>query len=135
MPRDNDNRMGWIRNLETLGGGSPQYTVEYELGSECRISGLLDYGNGQIICAPMSTEESREGLWIYNLILHYSLGPRDHNRRADEKGYYFKDGILGELLALMSLFFRCRLYFISSSLLPGNPSLGMTIKRSIPSSG
>ncbi|HJY88381.1 MAG TPA: hypothetical protein VKE24_16220 [Candidatus Acidoferrales bacterium] len=40
-----------------------------------------------------------------------------------------KYGILGELLALMSLFFRCRLYFISSRLLPGNPSLGMTIKR------
>jgi hypothetical protein len=46
MPKDNDNRMGWIRNLETLGGGAPQYTVEFELGSECQVSGLLDYAEG-----------------------------------------------------------------------------------------
>jgi len=32
----------------------------------------------------------------------------------------------------MSVFFRCRLYFISSRLLPGNPSLGMTIKTEYP---
>ena len=80
----------------------------------------------------MSTDESRDGLWLYNLILHYPLGPHDYNRKANEEGYYFKDGILGELLALMSVFFRCRLYFISSRLRPGNPSLGMTIKREYP---
>jgi hypothetical protein len=80
----------------------------------------------------MRTEESRDGLWLYNLILHYPLGPQDYNRIADEVGYYFKDGILGELLALMSLFFRCRFYFISSRPLPGNPRLGMTIKREYP---
>ncbi|MBZ5657787.1 MAG: hypothetical protein LAO56_21195 [Acidobacteriia bacterium] len=132
MPKDNDNRMGWIRNLEALADGRRQYTVEYELGSECQIPGLLDYADGKIICGPMSTEESRDGLWLYNLILHYPLGPHDYNRKADEGGYYFKDGILGELLALMSLFFRCRVYFISSRLLPGNPSLGMAIKREYP---
>lgn len=56
MPKDNDNRMGWIRNLEALASGGQQYTVEDELGSECRIPGLLDYADGQIICASMSTE-------------------------------------------------------------------------------
>jgi hypothetical protein len=132
MLNDNDNRMGWIRNLEALASGCQQYTVEYELGSECQIPGLLDYADGRIICAPMSTEESRDGLWLYNLILHFPLGPHDYNRKADEEGYYFKDGILGELLALMSLFFRCRFYFISSRLLPGNPGQGMTIKREYP---
>ena len=65
-------------------------------------------------------------------ILRYPLGPHDLNRNADEKGYYFKDGTLGELLALLSLFFRCRFYFISSRLLPGNPRLGMTITREYP---
>jgi len=132
MPKDNDNRMGWIRNLEALASGCQQYTVEYELGSECQIPGLLDYADGKIICASMSTEESQDGLWLYNLILRYPLGPHDYNRKADEGGYYFKDGILGELLALMSLFSRCRFYFISSRLLPGNPSLDMTIKREYP---
>src|ERR1700687_4260406 len=132
MSKDHDNRMGWIRNLEALASGGQQYTVEYELGSECQILGLLDYADGKIICAPMSTEESRDGLWLYNLILHYPLGPHSLNAKADEKGYYFKDGILGEILALMSVFFRCRFYLISSRLLPGNPSLGMTIKKEYP---
>jgi len=132
MPQYNDNRMGWIRNLEALDSGSQQYTVEYELGSECRIPGLLDYADGKIICASMSTEESKDGLWLYNLAVRYPLGPHNYNLKADKKGYYFKDGILGELLALMSLFFRCRFFLISSRLLPGTPNLGMTIKKEYP---
>jgi hypothetical protein len=132
MADTNDNRMGWIRNLESLASAAQQYTVEYELGSECRIPGLLDYADGQIICAGMNTEESRDGLWLYNLIFHFPTGPHDVKRKADEKGYYFKDGVLGELLALMSLFFRCRFYLISSRLLPGNSTQGMTIKTEYP---
>jgi len=132
MPQYNDNRMGWIRNLEALANGSQQYTVEYEMGSECHIPGLLDYADGKIICASMSTEESKDGLWLYNLAVRYPLGPHNYNLKADRKGYYFKDGILGELLALMSLFFRCRVFLVSSRLLPGNPSLGMTIKKEYP---
>jgi hypothetical protein len=38
----NDNRMGWIRNLEALASGCQHYSIEYELGSECQIPGLLD---------------------------------------------------------------------------------------------
>jgi len=124
----NDNRMHWIRNLETLATGRQQYTVEYELGSECHIPGLLDYAEGKILCAPMSTEESRDALWLYNLVLQFPTGPYDQNLKADEKGYYFKEGILGELLALLSVFFRCRFFLISSRLLPGNARQGMTIK-------
>ena len=132
MPQYNDNRMGWIRNLEALADGSQQYTVEYEVGSECHIPGLLDYADGKIICASMSTEESKDGLWLYNLAVRYPLGPHNYNLKADKKGYSFKDGILGELLALMSLFFRCRFFLISTRLPPGNPSLGMTIKKEYP---
>jgi Apea-like HEPN len=128
----NDNRMNWIRNLEILTSGHQQYTVEYELGSECYIPGLLDYGEGKIICALMSTEESRDGLWLYNLALQYPTGPHDHTVQADEKGYYFKDGIFGELLALLSVFFRCRFFLISSRLVPDNPRQGMTLKTEYP---
>lgn len=132
MPKHNDNRMGWIRNLEAFARGEPHYTVEYEIGSECQISGLFDYADGKIICAAMSTEKSRDGLWLCNLVLRYPLGPHNFNREADEKGYYFKDGVLGEILALMSLFFRCRFYLVSSRLQPSNPRLGMTIKQEYP---
>ena len=75
MPKHNDNRMGWFRNLEALASGSQLYAVEYELGSECQIPGLLDYADGKIICASMSTQESSHGLWLYNLILHYRSAP------------------------------------------------------------
>jgi gamma-glutamylcyclotransferase (GGCT)/AIG2-like uncharacterized protein YtfP len=127
-----DNRMGWIRNLEALATATQRYTVEYELGSECQIPGVLDYADHKIICSAMSTEESKEGLWLYNLILRFPTGPHDINRRANEKGYYFKDDVLGELMALLSLFFRCRFYLISSRLVPENPTLGMTIKTEYP---
>src|ERR1700743_1638343 len=124
--------MAWIRNLETLAGGCEDYRVEFELGSECRIAGLLDCDNGRIICAPISTEESSGGLWLYNLVLRFPLGPGSWTSKADDKGYYLKDGVAGEILALMSLFFRCRFYLISSRLSPENPSLGMTLKREHP---
>ena len=124
--------MGWIRNLESL-DGAQHYTVEYELASECQIPGLLDYADGKIICAPMSIRESKDGLWLYNLILTYPFGrPCDVNRKVDEKGYYFKDSIVGELLALISLFFRCRFYLISSRDAPANRRQGLTIKTEYP---
>jgi hypothetical protein len=132
MQANDDNRMQWMRNLEALPGARAEYAVEYELGSECHISGLLDYAEGKIICAPMTTDAARDGLWLYNLIVHYPAGPRDPNRTAHAKGYYFKDGILGELLALLSVFFRCRFYLISSRLPPSDARLGMTIKTEYP---
>jgi hypothetical protein len=131
MPKDSDNRMGWIRNLEALARNCEQFTVEYELGSECRLPGLLDYSDGKIICAAMSTNENAGGLWLYNLILHIPRDRHGHNLKAGG-GYYFKDGIVGELQALMSLFFRCRFYLISNRFLPGDPRMGMTIKREHP---
>jgi hypothetical protein len=128
MAEQNDNRMGWIRNLEALQAGRPPYTVEYELGSDCRIIGLLDYDQARMICAPVSLEQSRSGLFLYNLTMKYPLYPQA-NLKADDKGYYFKDGIFGELLALMSLHFRCRFFLISTRSLPDDPTRGMTIKR------
>ncbi len=124
----NDNRMRWIRNVESLAQGSQRYTVEYEIGSECYIPGLLDYADGGIICAPMYRPESSDGLRLYNLVLQFPSGPPQQNLKADDKGYYFKDGIVGELLALMSLFYRCRFYLISSRVPPDNPRRAATIK-------
>ena len=45
--------------------------LNMKLACERHIPGLLDYAGGRIICAPMSTEASRDGLWLYNLILRY----------------------------------------------------------------
>lgn len=119
--------MRWIRNLEAIAKGNQLYTVEYELGSEIHIPGLLDFDNG-IICACMGIHPSRDGLIPYNLIVKYPAGPKPSNPQADERGYVFKDGIVGELIALFSLYFRCRFYLLSSRLLPDNPSSGITLK-------
>jgi hypothetical protein len=131
MPEGDDNRMGWVRGLEALDRENEHFVVEYELGSERRIPGLLNYSDGKIICALMSTEEGKGGLWPYNLVLRVPRDRLRHNLKAG-KGYYFKDGRLGELVALMSLFFRCRLYLISSRHLPGDPRMGLTLKREYP---
>jgi hypothetical protein len=131
VPKGGDNRMGWVRNLEALDRESEYIVVEYELGSECRIPGLLDYSDGKIICALMSTTEGGGGLWPYNLVLHVPRDRHGHNLKAG-KGYYFKEGRPGELVALMSLFFRCRFYLISSRHLPDDPRMRMTLKREYP---
>src|SRR5690349_10736185 len=61
MSNNNDNRMGGIRNLEALASGCQQYTVKYELGSECKVPGLLNYADGNIICTSMGAEASGTG--------------------------------------------------------------------------
>lgn len=85
------------------------------------------YADGNLVCSPLSTETFNEGLWLYRLILRFPLGPHAPNRTAS-KGYYFRDGIVGEILALLSLFYRCRFYLISSVLQPSDPRSGMAIK-------
>jgi hypothetical protein len=125
---ENDNRMRWIRNLEKLTTAPPRYSVEYEIASECRIPGLLDYSEGQIICAPIYRAKSNDNLTLYNLVLQFPDEPSRHNPNADAKGYYFKDGVVGELLALMSLFYRCRFHLVSSRVPPKDPRRSAVLK-------
>ena len=43
--------MAWIRSFEKLTTTSEEsYYYEYEFASECRISGMLNYDNGKILC-------------------------------------------------------------------------------------
>jgi hypothetical protein len=120
--------MRWIRNLDNLTAAPKHYVVEYELGSECDIPGLLDYADGAVICAPMPGPRPVDGLSLYNLVLRFPDTPPSHNPRADEKGYYFRDGVVGELLALMALFFRARFFLIASRVPAANPRIAATIK-------
>jgi hypothetical protein len=128
MPNSNDNRMRWVRNLEAIAKAKQLYTVEYELGSEIHIPGLLVFEKG-IICASMGIHPSRDGLFPYNLIVKYPLGANPPTPQADEKGYFFKDGVVGELIALFSLHFRCRFYLLSSRFVPHDPANSITLKE------
>jgi len=112
----NDNRMGWIRNLEKLGKKeADSYFVEYEIATECHIAGVLDYGNGIILCGGLTIEKDENGLYHYLLKVKYAgIEEPYYNKKANKKGYYFKDGILGELLSIFSLYFQCRFYLIAT---------------------
>lgn len=111
----NDDRMMWIRNIEKLASGTgDNYFVEYEIASECRISGVLSYDNGKILCG-IATLNGAHGLYHYFMRIQYAGSQESaYNKQANAKGYYFKDGILGELLSLFSLYFQCRFYLIAT---------------------
>lgn len=112
----NDNRMRWIRNLEKLSKkDAKSYFVECEIATECHITGVLDYNNGMILCGGLTIEKDQNGLYHYLLKVKYADDKESHcNNRANKKGYCFKDGILGELLAIFSLYFQCSFYLIAT---------------------
>src|SRR3989338_8449866 len=115
MTKQNDNRMAWIRNLERLSKSSKgAYYSEFEIASECRIVGPLNYKGGKIRCSPFSMDKDMNGLYHYLLSIKYPQYSGSYNEKADKKGYYFKEGEIGELLALFSLHFQRRFYLVAT---------------------
>ena len=114
--KSSDKRMLWILNIEKLKKNYLEsYYIEYEIVSECYISGLLNYQNGMILCGPLTMEKDKNGLYHYALKIKFSSPEELYNHtKAKRKGYLFKEGILGEILSLISIFFQCRFYLIAS---------------------
>lgn len=109
---NNDNRMGWVRNLTKIKEeGAETYYTEYELVTECRIPSVLSYDDDAILCGGM-TLDREESLKHYLLKIKYKAFP-EYNENADKNGYYFEGGIAGELVSLMSLFLQCRFYQVA----------------------
>lgn len=116
MEKQLDDRMEWIRNIEKINRNSTSiYTAEYELASESNIPGVLDYGNGSILCGAMTFNKDSKGFYKYLLKIKYPYYDEEFQvQNANKKGYLFKDGIPGELISLLSLFFQCRLFLLSA---------------------
>jgi len=115
LEQKNDNRMAWIRNIEKLNDSNcKSYCVEYEIASECRIFGVLDYEDGKILCGGFSLEKDKNGLFHYLFKIQYPEYGQEPSNKPDKNGYYFRDGILGELLSLFSLYFQCRFYLVAT---------------------
>ena len=108
--------MAWIRNIEELKKPNKNsYFIEHEIATECHIPGVLDYENGKILCGGLTINNDKNGLYHYLIrIQHAGLEEPYYNKKADKRGYYFKDGVLGELLSLFSLYFQCRFYLIAT---------------------
>ncbi len=110
--------MSWIRNVDKLSNDPTDgYYVEYEIASECNIPGVLNYQDGMILTSFLTANKDRNNLYHYTLKIKYAgkiLRETSTYRKVSSKGYYFKDGIVGELLAIFSLYFQCRFYVIAA---------------------
>jgi hypothetical protein len=113
--------MVWTRNLEAVAQGKPSYVVEAEFGSELRIPGLLSYAGGAILCGPATFDPDAAGLFKYVLRLRVP-GPGSTEEEeeyqppaATKDGYVFREGPVGELLALFSLRLQARFFLLSIS--------------------
>jgi hypothetical protein len=107
--------MLWIRNLEASQTGVAVKTVEAEFGSEVAIAGFLDYADGAVSCSRTTVEADAAGLYKYLLRLRASTAPTGAPPKGTLRGYVFRDGPIGELLALFSLFLEARFYLLSIS--------------------
>ena len=108
-----DNRIQWILRLEELEKAKesdPVYYTDYEICSEVRIPGVLTYGNGMIECA-LYQEVDDDGLYTYILrIKHIQKVFEYDDENYSKDGYYFREGLIGEIIALISFHFQARFY-------------------------
>jgi len=110
--------MDWIRNIDKLNKcDTKSYYVEYEIGSEVYIPGLLNYMEGKILCGPMTFNKDHRGLYKYALKVKFQrFECKFDYERAFKKGYLLKEGIPGEILALFSFYFQTRFYLLATFL-------------------
>ena len=105
--------MGWILLVEDYEKNYAHlevYTTEYEICSEVRISGVLDYGNGFLLCYLLE-EKNKMGLYTYGVqVKSVQKEFKFDESKYTKDGYCFKDGLIGELMALFSVFFQARFY-------------------------
>ncbi len=116
MSRGSDNRMAWIRNIESRSpAGGPTDSTEFEFASDVEIAGVLDYADGRVLCSRLSMERSRIGLYLYTLRLTLpSLNWASSRPPTTRRGYAFRGGPASELLSLLSLYLHCRFYLTAA---------------------
>ena len=110
--KQSDNRMQWILFIEECKKTKSKkaYFTEYEICSEVRIPGVLDYGNGALLCSLLQ-EKNRKGLYTYTVrVKHIEKEYKFDENSYSKEGYYFENGLIGELMALFSVYFQARFY-------------------------
>jgi hypothetical protein len=113
-----DNRMHWIRTVEEASRDPYTEVIEAELGSEARVTGELDYGDGAILLRPLTHTRGPDGLYKYFLRLQYSetQAQQEEWKAATAKGYLFPQGDVGEIAALCSLLLQGRFFLLSTAM-------------------
>jgi len=112
IKKKSDNRMQWVVILEECKKTKNKraHFTEYEICSEVRIPGVLDYGNGVLLCV-LVQEKNQKGLYTYAVrVKHIEKEYKFDENSYSKEGYYFENGLIGELMALFSVYFQARFY-------------------------
>lgn len=107
-----DKRMQWILEVEEIQHNptGKKHLTDYEICSEVRIPGVLEYEDGSISCS-LYQEADQNGLYTYLLrICHLEKEYKFDNSNYSKEGYYFEEGLIGELLSIFSFYFQARFY-------------------------
>lgn len=113
-----DKRMQWILLFEENSNSKnhEEYFTDYEICSEVKIMGVLEYSDGSLFCAPLSLEKNQQGLYSYIIRLKHIEKEYIFDKGSYSKdGYYFKDGLIGELIAIFSVYFQARFFLKSTA--------------------
>ncbi len=107
-----DNRMQWVLVVEECkkAKNKKRYFTEYEICSEVRIPGVLNYGNGVLLCSLLQ-EKNQKKLYTYTVrVKHIEKEFKFDKHSYSKEGYYFENGLIGELIVLFSVYFQARFY-------------------------
>lgn len=105
--------MYWISNLAKLRDNADFVRAEHELGSEAQLSGTLDIEEGAIRFRRLTDVPDQNGLFKYLLELDLPF-VGESERRPTKSGYLLKDGTVGELIALLSIYYEARFFLLST---------------------
>lgn len=116
-----DNRMQWItlfeKNHELASSSKDANFTKYEICSEVRIPGVLNYDNGNLLCGIIG-EKDKNGLYSYSVIIKQLQNPQtiefDKNKYS-KNGYCFPKEIIGEFIAIFSVYFQARFFLKSTT--------------------
>ena len=88
-----DNRMGWIRYLETPGqADGSTFLEDWEIASECRITGKLVEADGKLIFSPDAFEPDDAGLYKYVIRFCYPMAVSDNDANFGQR-FHLRLGI------------------------------------------
>ncbi len=107
--------MLWILKFEEARKAEKVYFTDFEIYSEVRIVGALNYDNGVMLCGIIE-EKNEQGFYTYLLRIKHADKVFDFDKsNYSKKGYFFPEGLIGELIAIFSIYFQTRFFLKSTT--------------------
>lgn len=116
--------MQWILQFEENSKNKcfENYYTDYEICSEVRITGVLEYSDNSLLCGLLS-EKNQQGLYSYTIRIKGVQKEYQYDKDSFSKdGYFFKGGVIGELIAIFSFFFQARFFLKSTKYFEVTPT-------------